>query len=342
MDRLGLLFLAILSTVLLSTASMQATAQQLIVEQFSVAPVTNSFSRTGKLTFKRTVNLAFKSSGYLNRISVDEGDRFKEGDVLASIVTEELKADKNAKYAQLLQAKNNFTREQRLIDQGLGSEQAFDLATTNVETARSAYQVAYYNLEKAQIIAPFDGIVLARHTDLEQYQAPGTSALEVAAFNDNWVVKVALTGMEIASVRLGQIVTVVLPGTEEFNAKVNRIPAIAGDSNLFVIDVLIPQSIVQRGMLAGQIAQVNISQSQHQFGYKIPLDALIKMDEQDRAIVLVQNKLTKELSHQTFPIAHIDSQHIYLEADAMDLTLDIVVRGWQHLTVETQSSNKGH
>lgn len=342
MDRIGLLFLAILSAVLLTLASASVSAQQLFVEQFSVAPVTSSFSRTGKLTFKRTVNLAFKSSGYLNRITVDEGDRFNQGDELASIVTEELKADKNAKYAQLLQAKKNLAREQRLIDKGLGSDQAFDLATTNVETARSAYQVAYYNLEKAQLIAPFDGIVLARHTDLDQYQAPGVSALEVASFKDNWVVKVALTGMEIASVQLGQIVTVVLPGTDEFNAKVNRIPAIAGDSNLFVIDVLIPQSIVQRGILAGQIAQVNISQSQQQFGYKVPLDALIKMDEQDRAIVLVQNKLTKELNHQAFPIAHIDSQYIYLEADAMDLTLDVVVRGWQHIAVGTRNDSKGH
>lgn len=308
-------------------------AQQFVVEQFEVAPISTTVKRTGKLMYKRTVNLAFKSGGYLNALSVDEGDRFKQGDVLASIATQELTAEKNAKYATLLQAKREVNRINKLIKQGLGSEQALDIANTKVETARSAYQVAFYNLEKAQIIAPFDGIVLSRYTDLSQLQTPGVTALEVATLENNWVIKLALTGIEISSISMGQNVVVNLPVIGEVSGIISRIPAIADQSNLFVVDVSLPNLSSAKRLIAGQLAQVGISQSLEQFGYRVPIDALVKMDDNDNAILVVQNKNSKALTHKSFPVVYIDNQYIFLKAEQFEPELDVVVRGWQHLTI---------
>lgn len=318
---------------LVIACSWSASAQQLVVEQFEVSPVSTTITRTGKLMYKRTVNLAFKSTGYLNSLSVDEGDIFEKGDILASIATQELTADKNAKYAKLLQAKREVNRINQLMEQGLGSEQALDVANTNVETARSAYHVAFYNLEKAQIVAPFDGIVLARYTDLEQLQSPGSSALEIAALENNWVIKLALTGLEIGTVAIGQKVTVNLPNIGDVLGTINRIPAIADQSNLFVVDVLLPRLTSARRLIAGQLAQVDISHSLEQFGYRVPIDALVKMDGSNNAVLVIQNQRTKALSHKAFPVVHIDNQYIFLQAGQFDPELDVVVRGWQHLSV---------
>jgi len=60
------------------------------VEEISVQPLNNVIHRTGKLDFKRTLSLSFKSSGYLTKLSVDEGDYFDHKQLLASMDNSEL------------------------------------------------------------------------------------------------------------------------------------------------------------------------------------------------------------------------------------------------------------
>jgi len=119
----------------------QANGQNYELSTISVEPYTNKIQRTGKLAFKRTLNLSFKSTGYLTALSVDEGDYFTKGQILARLDISELIEDKNAKYAQLLQAKRDVNRITKLIKNNLSSEQQLDNAKTLVETTRAAYKL---------------------------------------------------------------------------------------------------------------------------------------------------------------------------------------------------------
>ncbi|MBA6234378.1 MULTISPECIES: efflux RND transporter periplasmic adaptor subunit [unclassified Colwellia] len=323
-------FVRFLIAGIIISASFSVLSQSYDLEQVIVEPYADTIKRTGKLDFKRTLNLSFKSSGYLTELSVDEGQYFEKNQLLASLDTTELLQNKNATYAQLLQAKREVNRQKKLLEHALNSEQDLDIALTQVETTRAAYQIAFYNFEKAQVIAPFSGVVLNRYTELGELQSPGHEILKIAALDKNWVVKVALTGSEVSQVRLGQKVNVSLQALGVVIGEVSKIPAIANtDGNMFIIEVLLPNLTLKSGLVAGQIAEITIDFTSDNFVYRLPISALISVDDNGQAIVITKND--QELTYQHYDIYRLDNQFLYLFASVDDQPIQIVTSGWQHI-----------
>ncbi|MBA6301901.1 efflux RND transporter periplasmic adaptor subunit [Colwellia sp. MB02u-14] len=323
-------FVRFLIAGIIISASFSVLSQSYDLEQVIVEPYADTIKRTGKLDFKRTLNLSFKSSGYLTELSVDEGQYFEKNQLLASLDTTELLQNKNATYAQLLQAKREVNRQKKLLEHALNSEQDLDIALTQVETTRAAYQIAFYNFEKAQVIAPFSGVVLNRYTELGELQSPGHEILKIAALDKNWVVKVALTGSEVSQVRLGQKVNVSLQALGVVIGEVSKIPAIANtDGNMFIIEVLLPNLALKSGLVAGQIAEITIDFTSDNFVYRLPISALISVDDNGQAIVITKND--QELTYQHYDIYRLDNQFLYLFASVDDQPIQIVTSGWQHI-----------
>ena len=86
----------ILSSLLLFSASLitPSHAQQLETQTIKAEHIIKKLNRTGKLVFKRTLNLSFKSSGYLEVLNIDEGESFTKGQLLAELDSAELVAEK--------------------------------------------------------------------------------------------------------------------------------------------------------------------------------------------------------------------------------------------------------
>lgn len=309
-------------------------AQEYFEQTVTASELHNSFKKTGKLDFKRTSSLSFKTPGYLQTLSVDEGDYFKEGQILASLDTAELVADKNAKYAQLLNAKRNVNRIKKLIDSNLSSEQALDDANTMVEAARAAYQVAYYNLEKSQIVAPFSGVVISRLSEVNELQRSGQPALVVAASDNNWVVKVALTSKEISRVKKHQKVTVLVHGIGWIDAVVSKVPVKSNNlSNLFDVEVLLTDLGVNVRLISGQIAQVKFEFSEDKLVLKLPMQGLMEINENGKANFLIAAN-SKKYNVQSFEIIKLDSRFVYISANNTTTQLNVVTQGWQHFKSE--------
>ena len=318
---------------LLSIINLPSLAQDYLLEQVSVSPYQKSIQRAGKINFKRTLKLSFKSGGYLKKLAVDEGDFFNKTKLLASLETVELKAEKNYRYAELLQAKRDVKRFAKLVEKNLASKHDLDNAQTQLEKVRSAYRVAYYNLDKSEIIAPFDGVVLKRLTDLDELQSPGKEVIEVAATNNNLVVRVALTDSEISMVELGQTVRVQLPHNGITTGIVSKIPAINNDEDqLFLVDILLDNIKAGQGIIAGQLAHVALELTNDNYVYQVPIGALIKVNDAGQAVLFVKND-NSDLVQSSFDVTSVDSQYIYLSARSNDQTLAIVTQGWQQLII---------
>ena len=327
--------LPIVFTLLLFFSAKPILAQSYDTEVISAELYSDTIQRTGKLDYKRTLSLSFKSSGYLRLLNVDEGDQFTKGQLLASLDITELKEQKNSDYAQLTQAKREVKRISRLLDDKMASERDMDTAITQVETTRAAYQVSYYNLEKAQIYAPFSGVVLARNTELGELQSPGQTALKVAKLD--WVVKVALTGQEISQVQLDQKVKVSLSHIGIVDGVISKIPAIASDeSNLFIIEVLLPKVKITSGMVAGQLAAVSIAFDSDKFVYRLPIAALVAVDDNGKAIVIAQSPDNSDFKQYSFDVFQLDNDYVYLKANRNDEPLKIMTKGWQNYSLGGQ------
>lgn len=298
--------------------------------QIEAEPYTQVIQRTGKVDFARVVNLSFKTPGFLTQLNVDEGEVFEENQLLAALDTSELLAEKSATYSRLLQAKRNIERIKVLMKKKLSSQRDLDDALTSVEITRSAYRVAYYNLEKAQIFAPFAGVVVKRNTDLGELQSPGVSALQVAALTNNLIASVSLTGEEISLVHLNQKVKVNLAYTGLVDGKISKIPAIADSRNhLFMIEVSLDEANLTKPLMVGQLARILIHAQGQDFVYRLPIEALNAVDGQGKALITIEHN--NKPQQQAFSIYKIDNDFLYLNAQENAVALNVITQGWNKL-----------
>jgi HlyD family secretion protein len=164
-----------------------------------------SVTATGTLQALDTVEVGSEVSGRVLAVQVDYNDQVRAGQVLATLDPEQAQARAEEAAAQVAaaaaaqrraaasaeEARQNLTRLQRLHGSGLISPQDLDAAEAtarraeaDVASARAQATVAEAslaairsNLEKTQIRAPIDGIVLARSVEPGQtvaasFQAP--------------------------------------------------------------------------------------------------------------------------------------------------------------------------
>jgi RND family efflux transporter MFP subunit len=119
-------------------------------------------------------------TGYLARWNVDIGAKVKAGQVLAVIETPDLDQDLRQAQAQLAVARSNLAlaestakRWQSLVSQNAVSRQEAEEKQGDYMSKRSSVQALQASVERqqalkryTQLVAPFEGVVTARNTDV--------------------------------------------------------------------------------------------------------------------------------------------------------------------------------
>lgn len=133
----------------------------------------------GMVEPRQSTQLGFESGGTLAAITVDEGDGFAAGDVLARLDTRSLeaqlaqqKAARDALAAQLELARLTSERQKTLADRSYASQQRADEARLTVAELEARIAEAdatitgtEVQIDKAVLRAPYDGRVAARYVD---------------------------------------------------------------------------------------------------------------------------------------------------------------------------------
>ncbi|CAM2155663.1 membrane fusion protein, multidrug efflux system [Pararobbsia alpina] len=139
-----------------------------------------SLDLPGRLEAFESAPIYARVSGYLKSWSVDIGTQVKAGQVLAEIDTPELdeqlsqaRADLASAKADAVLAKSTADRWQSLQDSDSVSRQEIDEKTQDAAVKEARVQAAQANLDRlvatksfARIVAPFDGVITARETDV--------------------------------------------------------------------------------------------------------------------------------------------------------------------------------
>jgi RND family efflux transporter MFP subunit len=131
-----------------------------------------------------------RTSGYLKKWYVDIGTPVKAGQVLAEIEAPELdqqlraaQADRASSEAGQRIAASTAQRWQGLRETGAVSKQDVDEKVSAAEASNAALQAAQANLQRLRelssfkkIVAPFDGVITARNTDVGQLIVAGSNS----------------------------------------------------------------------------------------------------------------------------------------------------------------------
>ncbi len=171
-----------------------------------------------------------KIGGYLQSIKVDKGDRVKEGEVLATILSPETDRQFQAASADEKNKEKIAQTNRELLKKGLVSELASEQSDADAEVAKQ--NVAMLEVQKSYetIKAPFTGTITARYADpgalIQNAVNQETTTLPLVSISqvDRLRINIFLDQRYASFVHIGDAVEITVPERPDYvvNATVTR------------------------------------------------------------------------------------------------------------------------
>lgn len=165
----------------------------------------------GDVATKQNIVLYPQFSSQLKKLHVVVGDEVKKGAVLATLDDNGLSQQLNQLKVQEALAKTTFERQEKLWAQNIGSELQFLQAKTQYEAQKSLTQQLSQQLEKTQIIAPFDGTIDAVLAEAGTVVSAGVSPVFRLVNLSNMYLKADVPESYLSEVVAGKKVMVDFP-----------------------------------------------------------------------------------------------------------------------------------
>lgn len=210
------------------TASEQTSAVAVQVATVELDQIPMMAVVPGSVVPEQKANIASRLTGYIQKLDVNVGQTVKQGELLFSIDSADIKSgivQANAAYKQamagLKDAELDFKRFSKLYKEASVSKQQYDkmrlqysVAQQNVAAAKSSLNQAKEQLHYANVKAPFDGVVVEKLAVAGDLAAPGKPILVIENAT-SLSVQTEVAGDLFAALRLGDEVQMVLDGQPE-------------------------------------------------------------------------------------------------------------------------------
>ncbi len=171
------------------------------------------FATVGTIRADEWVEVRSEISGVLEEILFEEGARVERGQLLARLDDDELAAERDRARHRVELARLREARQQDLLDQGLTSQEEYDLALSQLNVLEAELRLAEAQLEKTEIRAPFPGVVGLRSVSRGAAISPQTRITTLQKIDS---VKIEFTVPEshAGRVRPGETVRFRVKGSE--------------------------------------------------------------------------------------------------------------------------------
>jgi RND family efflux transporter MFP subunit len=180
-----------------------AWTEQQLVPTVALARIERG-AATRPLTLPATIQPFYRAAiyarvnGYLDHWTKDIGASVKQGEVLATIDAPDLDQQLAAARASLASAKANYEianltqgRDTQLVKQQYVSQQVADTAVADASAKKSIMDAGAANVRQLeamqsfkQLVAPFDGTITARNTDIGALISSGTAGAPLFEVSD--------------------------------------------------------------------------------------------------------------------------------------------------------------
>jgi HlyD family secretion protein len=233
---------AIIGGVVLLLGSRKSSDPKYRTAKVDRGDVTQTVTATGTVSAVTTVAVGSQVSGIIMRLHADFNSQVKKDDLLAELDPTPFQEKVNAAQAGLEKAnvdsrntKIGLERQKALKKEGLAPQADFDAAQAAYDSARAGVQQAAAALKQTEtdlkytkIVAPIDGVVVARQYDVGQtvaasFQAP--TLFTIAQDLTKMQVAADVSESDIGTVKVGQPVrfTVDAYPDRNFRGKVSQI-----------------------------------------------------------------------------------------------------------------------
>lgn len=261
----------------------------------------------------QSVTLYAKTSGYMNKILVDKGDKVHEGQLLATIISPETDQAYKAAVADLDNKKKIAKRDEALVQKEYISKEDAEATQTAVEVAQAQVQSLKEQMQYKNITAPFSGTITARFADpgalVQNATNSQTSAQPVVTLSqlDKIRIYVYVAQSDAAFLREGYPVTITM--TENPSVKISAtLTRIAGEldpkTRMMLAEIDLPNK--DNAIIPGSYLQVNFQAPPKKF-LTIPSEALVVKG--GKFFVPMINS-SNELHYQPVVVNNNDGVHV--------------------------------
>lgn len=233
---------------------------------------------TGLLYAQNEARLSFKTGGVISKIYVEEGQKIKEGQLLATLKTDEIDAQVNQAQLAKEKAQRDFDRAVALVQDSAITLEQFQNAKTGLSAAEEVLSQVKFNREFSSIRAPFSGIVLRKIANDGEITGPGAPILMVtkSGGKNAYVLRVGVTDLQWSSIETGDQASIAMDAypSKTLKGKVfQKLPSADPISGLLQVEISV--DFEQTTPVLGMYGKAIINSKTKITPAKIPLDALL-------------------------------------------------------------------
>ena len=259
----------------------------------------NNITLSAELKPFQETDIHAKIAGYLKKLTVDIGDKVVAGQVIATLDIDELKDDLARATAVYNDAKLDYDRISSVIKQHPNL-----LAQEDVDKAKSAYEMAKANQDKAKtlfeyatISAPFAGVITKRYVDVgAMIQAGSSQAMPIVHIADNTKLRLIFPVPEsvVPQIKVGNPVAVTVAATgQNIDGKITRI-ANKVDSSTRTMETEVDIDNQDQRITAGMYAAVKVALEQKNAVLTLPIQAVSSTDKPNVWLVNEQHEIEEK------------------------------------------------
>ena len=252
-----------------------------------------------------------ETEGMVVRLTVREGERLSQGDSIAQLRTDILRERLNAARSQLDATvasreltRRSLDRAQKLFDDKSMSEQqldelAYELQGWQAEERRLGAEIAQIELsiDHSHIRAPFDGVVVARHTDVGEWREAGDPIVELVSIGE-LEVDVAVPEIYFDELNVEGQAEVAFPSVSDqrFTYEIGAVvPMADAEARAFAVRIPLPEDPDRPALAVGFLADVWLSVGRPTAVTIVPKDAIVRR-QQEQMVVLIDSQNQTRIS----------------------------------------------
>lgn len=258
MKKLNFLFL-IIGLVAIGcsgeTEQTEAPAEELVktvnvnTEVVSPSTFTSYLRVVGTVETSNDITISSEVSGRVISINAQEGSKVRKGQTILTIDDSKLKQEKVRLEAMTAQAKDNFTRLEKVYkEDGIGSESAYLNAKYAYEQNNSALESIKIDLANTTIKAPFNGNIESINLEVGEMASQGAPMVRLIG-SDEFIVSAGVPARYANVVKKGDEVDIWFDTAlvDTLYAEVNFVGSSINPLNrTFKIEAALPKGIAYK------------------------------------------------------------------------------------------------
>jgi len=249
----------------------------------STAPFDHYFTVQGNVETDRLAQVFPMTQGTVLRLRVEEGQSVRKGQVLLELDNDAVARNQDELETRLELGKDVLARQERLWEQGIGTEVQLLEARTNVKALEESIAAFSEQVDLGKVTAPFTGTVDRIFAKEGEMASPGRPVARVLDLADMYV-RAKVSDHYVGQVTQGQRVEIVVGGRDTLVSEIARVGQYIEPANrTFEIVVPVPEG---GDLLPNEFAAMRINDLHLDSAISLP-SGLILQDRQGRDFVYV-------------------------------------------------------